>query len=137
MKTQIKKVANVKKSSVPTEVTLKPKTINANTILRGKIKGAYLNTFKSANGIIKFCKGEGVKETQAFINYLNKNNESKIKLADLTLKAFLSNLTDYERFKSVQIKDSKGVITYKLTDVKKVYFSTHQVCNVLSRLSKK
>ena len=140
MKTQNKTVVSSKNSKRTTqkEVTLsgakstkKAPKINENVVLRKVVKSKYLETTRSANGIIKFCKGEGLEETQAFIDYLNKTNKSKLKISALTLKSFLSNLTKYERFKSVKIGNK-----YTITDVKKEYFSTHQVCNVLSRLSK-
>ena len=129
------KKATENKVFVPKKKDTKKKT-NVNNMLRAKLKSKYYSTFKSANGIIKFCKTEGLTETQAIINDYNTKNKSNVKIGDLNLKSFLANLTPYERFKSDQIKDKDGKITYVRTDVKKTYFSTHQVSNVLSRLSK-
>jgi len=140
MKTQIKSVVSSKNSKRTTtkEVSLsgakstkKTPKINENVQLRRIVKSKYLETTRSANGIVKFCKGEGLEQTQAFIDYLNKSNKSKLNISALTVKSFLSNLTRYERFKSVKEGNK-----YVITEVKKEYFSTHQVCNVLSRLSK-
>ena len=74
MKTQIKTVVSSKNSKRTTkkEVSLSP---NENVISRRVLKSKYLETTRSANGIIKFCKGEGLAETQAFIDHLNKTNK--------------------------------------------------------------